>query len=99
MNGNKQTSNKVLMGLIVLMFILQTIHSVCIWYTTWLGFIHYRNVPWKAMDALQMNGSANVSLRVVGSMCQLLTTLRLAIADSIMVSTPPLLPGNTTNSL
>jgi hypothetical protein len=45
MSEKKQTSYKVLMGLIVLMFILQTIHNVCDWYIVWLGFIRYGNAP------------------------------------------------------
>ena len=84
------------MGLIVLMFSLQTIHMICDWYIIWLGFIYYSNAPDKALDALRVDGT-RLSLRVVGSMEDLLTTLRLAIADSIMVSTgwPPLV--NMTN--
>jgi hypothetical protein len=86
MNEKKRASYKVLMGLIVLMFGLQTIHNVCQWYIVWLGFIYYGDAPDQALDALEGDG-ARLSLRVVGSMLYLLTTLRLAIADSIMVST------------
>ena len=86
------------MGLIVLMFTLQTIHSACDWYIAWLGFIYYDNMPKTALDALRMD-EANLSLRVVGSISHLLTTLRLAIADSIMVSTHPLIPANAANNL
>ena len=74
------------MGLIVLMFALQTIHNICNWYTTWLGFIYYSDASDQALDALEVD-EAKLSLRVVGSMEDLLTTLRLTIADSIMVST------------
>jgi hypothetical protein len=98
MSEKKQTSSKVLMWLIVLMFALQTIHNTCDWYIVWLGFIYYNEMPDQAMDALQSNGTTSLSLRLVGSMFSLLTTLRLAIADSIMVRTlPP--PPETTNSL
>jgi hypothetical protein len=86
MNERKQTSYKVLMGLIVVMFALQTIHNICDWYIIWLGFIYYSDAPDQALDALQVDG-ARLSLRVVGSMFDLLITLRLGIADSIMVST------------
>jgi hypothetical protein len=84
--SEKQTAYKILMGLIVLMFALQTTHIVCDWYISWLGFIYYSNTPEKALNALLVDGTV-LSLRVVGSMVNLLTTLRLAIADSIMVST------------
>jgi hypothetical protein len=97
-NEKKQTSYKVLMGLIVLMFALQTIDNICNWYIVWLGFIYYDNAPDQALGALQMDETV-LSLRVVGSMTDLLITLRLAIADSIMVSTHPSSPTNTTNSL
>jgi hypothetical protein len=98
MSNKKQKQSKILMGLIVLMFTLQTIHSVCNWYITWLGFIYYGDAPDKALDALEVD-EPSLSLRVVGSMADLLTTLRLAIADSIMVSTHMPLPSNTANSL
>ena len=95
---NKKTAYKVIMWLILLIFALQTIHNVCNWYITWLGFIYYGNAPDQALDVLEIDG-AQLSLRVVASMFDLLTTLRLAIADSIMVSTHLQLPVNTTNSL
>ena len=75
------------MGLIVLMFSLETVRNACNWYTTWLGFIYYSDVPDQALDAFEIDGVISLSLRVVGSMEDLLTTLRLTIADSIMVST------------
>jgi hypothetical protein len=80
-------SSKVLMGLIVLMFVLQTIHIACDWYMMWLGFIYYSEMPDQALNALQVNGTTSFLLRLLGSMFSLLTTLQLAIADSIMVST------------
>ena len=98
MDEKKQTSYKVLMCLIVLMFVLQTIHNICTWYITWLGFIYYSGMHDQALDALEVDG-AKLLLQVIGSMLGLLTTLRLAVADSIMVSTswPP--PANMTHSL
>ena len=97
-NKKKETAYKVVMRLILLMFALQTIHNVCNWYITWLGFIYYGDAPDQALDALEVDG-ARLSLRVVASMFDLLTTLRLAIADSIMVSTGWLFPANMTNNL
>jgi hypothetical protein len=97
MTDKKQMSYKALMGLIVLMFALQTIDNIANWYITWLGFIYYGDAPDQALDALEVDG-ATFSLRVVASMTDLITTLRLAIADSIMVSTSTLLPANTTNN-
>jgi hypothetical protein len=79
-------SYKVLMGLIVVMFALQTIHNIGNWYITWLGFIYYSDAPDQALDALEVNG-VKLALRIIGSMFDLLITMRLAIADSIMVNT------------
>jgi hypothetical protein len=98
-NEKKQTSYKVLMGLIVLMFALQTIHNIGNWYITWLGFIYYSDAPDQALDALKVDGLAKLSLHVIDSMFNLLTTMRLAIADSIMVSTGWPLPAYMINSL
>ena len=86
MNEKKQTSYKVLMGLIFLMLAIQTIHAICNWYVIWLGFIYYSNAPDQALDALEED-EVKLCLWVVDSMFTLLTVLRLAIADSIMVST------------
>ena len=87
------------MGLIVLMFALQTIHNICDWYIMWLGFIYYGDAPDQALDALQVDEGTSLILRLVGSMFDLLAVLRLAIADGIMVSTHLSLPVNNANSL
>jgi hypothetical protein len=97
-NEKKQMSYKILTGLIMVMFALQTIHNIGTWYITWLGFIDYSDAPDQALDTLELDGT-RLSLRVVGSMLFLLTILRLAIADSIMVSTGWQLPANTINSI
>ena len=94
MSEKKQTSYKVLMGLIVLMFVLQTIHNICNWYIPWLGFVYYSNAPEQALDALEVDDT-QILFRVIESMEDLLTTLRLAIADSIMVSTRLSHPAKT----
>jgi hypothetical protein len=98
MSEKKPTSYKVLMGLIVLMAAIQTIRNACQWYIMWLSFIYYSNSPDQALGALEID-ETNLSLFVIGSMIDLLTTLRLAIADSILVSTRLLFPADTTNSL
>jgi hypothetical protein len=99
MSEKKQTSYKVLMGLIVFMFALQTIDNICDWYIAWLGFIYYGDAPDQALDALEVDETTSLLLHVIGSMVDLLTTLRLAIADSIMVSTHPAYTAKITNSL
>jgi hypothetical protein len=94
-NVKKQTSYKVLMGLIVLMLFLQTVHNIGTWYISWLGFIYYGDAPAQALDALEVDGTTSLSLRIISSILYLLTTLRLSIADSIMVSARPSLPTKT----
>jgi Na+/proline symporter len=98
MSEKKQTSYKILMGLIVLMFALQTIRNGCKWCIVWLGFIYYGDTPDKALDALEYDGAMRM-VRIAASSSALLGALSLAIADSIMVSTHLSLPANTDNSL
>jgi hypothetical protein len=85
-------------GLIVLMLALQIIFNICYWYIMWLAFISNSNAPDQAMDVLELNGTTP-SLLIVGSMFDLLTILKLSIADSIMVSTHLSLTANTNNNL
>jgi hypothetical protein len=97
-NKNKQTSYKVLTGLIVLMFALQTIRSVCEWYIVWRGFIYYTDAPDLALDALE-GEKISFLIHVVESLGGPITVLKLDIADSILVSTRVSIPTDTTNSL
>jgi hypothetical protein len=99
MNEKKQTSSKILMALIVLMFTLQTIESACSWYKLWLGFIYYDDVPDQALEALEGEATPSTTVWLVEATINMLLTLRLAIADSIMVSTCPLLPASTARNL
>jgi hypothetical protein len=98
MTEKKPTSSKVLMGLIVLMFTFKTISIICNWYPAWLGFIYYSNAPDQALDVLETGGTSH-TVHVIYAIDDLLTPLRLGIADSIMVSTHPLLLVDITNSL
>jgi hypothetical protein len=99
MNEKKQTSYKILMALIVLMFTLQTIESACGWYIKWLGFIYYDDAPDQALEALEGQAPPNTTVWAVEATVNMLVTLRLAIADSIMVSNCPSPPSSTTNNL
>jgi Na+/proline symporter len=75
------------MSLIVLMFIMQTIHNAAVYYEAWLGFIQYGGTSNQAL-AVFIDDEAAVPLIIpTYSMSQFLGVLRLAIADSIMVST------------
>jgi hypothetical protein len=80
----KEGSCKVLMGMILVIFGLQTVHNTGNWDITWLDFIHYGNIP--ALEALEGGAATSPSRYIVQAILELLTTFRLAIADSIMVS-------------
>jgi hypothetical protein len=58
----------------------------------------YGDAPDQALDILEEDEITKLSLRIVWSMDALLGTLRLAIADSIMVCTHPSYPVITINS-
>jgi hypothetical protein len=66
------------------MFIVETVQNVCWWYRTWLGFIVYDGTTDLALDALDTVASTP-TLLVLTAMEDLSTTIRLGIADSIMV--------------
>jgi hypothetical protein len=96
-NEKKQTSYKILMALIVSMFILQTIDSACDWYIMWLGFIYYDDAPDQALEGEATPNT--MAVWAVETTIEMVFTLRLAIADSIMVSTCTSLPSSTTDNL
>jgi hypothetical protein len=75
------------MGLITLMFVLQSVHNIVTWYQLWLGFIYYGSTSDEATAVFEGLETAPV-LVAINSMEDLLTTLRLAIADSIVVCSP-----------
>jgi hypothetical protein len=66
------------------MFILQAIHNGSLWAQIWLAFINYDEAPDKALSALEGDEMSPTLIAILG-MDDFLTTLRLAIADSIMV--------------
>jgi hypothetical protein len=66
------------------MFVVQTIHNVCSWYTIWLGFIKYDGRSDQAINALLGVEDTPANIAITG-LQDLLTTLRIGIADSIMV--------------
>jgi hypothetical protein len=72
------------MGLITLMFVLQTILHVILWYQAWFAFIKHGNTPDDVLAALVMADPTATNI-AIGTLNDLLGTLRMVIADSIMV--------------
>ena len=84
-NGEKKSrSYKIVMVLIALMFVIQTIRSGCGWYRGWLGFIKLGGTSDDALYVLE-GGEPTPGLITTGAVEDLTATLRLGIADSIMV--------------
>jgi hypothetical protein len=81
----KRWSSRVLMMLVLIMFILHTIHKAVNWYQAWLAFIFHGDDV--VQGAMIIEGFViTPTLNAVYTMQDLLTTLRLGIADGIMVS-------------
>jgi hypothetical protein len=66
------------------MLVIQTIHNACNWYLMWLGFIHYGGDSEAALFVFEQLDTSMELVRIHG-LELILTTLRLAIAGSIMV--------------
>ena len=86
----KQRFYQVLMGLILFMFLIETIHISVNVYQLWLAFVQYAESPDESIVILKLAASTP-SLLAIGAIDDMLTTFRLAIADSIMVSPSMLL--------
>jgi hypothetical protein len=72
------------MGIIGLMWLLQTVHSVCNWYQNWLGWVKYGGSSDEAVGALRGVPTTR-AMFIVDVLEDIGTILRPAIADSIMV--------------
>jgi hypothetical protein len=83
-NPLKRRSSGVLMGLILLMFFIQTIHVAVHEYRVWLAFVQYAESPDQSVAILEENLQTPTLLAISG-MQDLFITFRLGIADSIMV--------------
>jgi hypothetical protein len=81
----KEKSHRTLLYLILLMFTLQTIHNADTWYRDWVAFIKDDGKPKDELLVMENIETTRV-LYATGTLEDLLTALRLAIADSIIVS-------------
>ena len=69
------------------MLAIQTVHNVIIWYLYWLSSIKYGGTSDQALAIVMGEASMfSKSVLILYAITDLLTILRLIIADGIMVS-------------
>ena len=73
------------MVLVLVMFVLHTVHKAATWYQAWLAFIFYGDDAVQGTMIIQ-GIIISPTLDAIYTIQDLLTTLRLGIADGIMVS-------------
>jgi hypothetical protein len=75
----------VLMILILVIYTMETVEQVFGWYGIFLAFIKYRGSDDEALAVFISSPDTPLSLLYMGAVNALFSTLRLVIADSIMV--------------
>jgi hypothetical protein len=85
MKDNKQRSSKVLMILIFVMYISESALVAVNWYLGWLAYVKYSSSENQAAAIVWESENTPLTVLYIGAVTYLLLTLRLGIADSIMV--------------
>jgi hypothetical protein len=85
MKDNKRRSSKVLMVLILVMFINESALAALDWYCGWLAYVEYSGSEDQAAAIFMPSEETPLTVLDMVAITSLLTTLRLGIADSIMV--------------
>jgi hypothetical protein len=85
MKDQKQRSSKVLMVLLLVMYVNQTVQVAFIWYFGWLAYVKYSGSNDQALAVFYSSEETPLTELYITAVYLLLTTLRLGIADSIMV--------------
>jgi hypothetical protein len=85
MKDNKQKSSKVLMILILVMYINESALVALNWYMGWLGYVKYSGSEDQAAAIFFDSEETPLTVLYIEGVTYLLVTLRLGIADSIMV--------------
>src|ERR1700750_918552 len=78
----RSATTHVLLSLIMLMFVFRTIQIVCEWIYVWLAFIKHGSAAEEVYDALY---GFNSDAKFLPLIANLMTVLKLAVADTIMV--------------
>jgi hypothetical protein len=85
MKDNKRRSSKVLMVLILVMYINESALAALDWYLGWLAYVKYGGSEDQAAAIVGLPEKTPLTVLYIDSVSFLLATLRLGIADSIMV--------------
>jgi hypothetical protein len=85
MKDNKRRSSKVLMALILVMYINDTALSALDWYLGWLAYVKYSGSEDQVAALFGLSEETPLTVLYIGAVTNLLETLKLGIADSIMV--------------
>jgi hypothetical protein len=85
MKDNKQRSSKVLMILILVMYINQSALVAVIWYLGWLAYVKHSGSEDQATAIFLPSEETPLTVLNITAVTTLLVTLKLGIADSIMV--------------
>jgi hypothetical protein len=85
MKHNKERSSKVLMVLISVMYINQTILVVLRWYLAWLAYVKYSDSNDRALAVILLSENTPLVVFYIAAVETLLVTIRLGVADSMMV--------------
>jgi hypothetical protein len=85
MKDNKRISSKVLMNLILVMYINETALVSLNWYRGWLGYVKYSSSEDQVVAIFATSEETPLTELYMFAVTNLFTTLRLGIADSIMV--------------
>jgi hypothetical protein len=86
MKDNKQRSSKVLMVLILVMYINESALTALDWYLGWLAYVKYSGSEDQATAIFWATEETPLTVLYIFAVSNLLETLKLGIADSIMVS-------------
>jgi hypothetical protein len=85
MKDNKQRSSKVLMILILVMYINESALAALNWYLGWLAYVKSSSSEDQAAAIFFQSEETPLTVLYMAGVTYLLATLRLGIADSIMV--------------
>jgi hypothetical protein len=85
MKDDKQRSSQVLMILILIMYIIESAVVAVVWYFGWLAYVKYSGSEDQAAAIFWSSEETPLIVLYMDAATSLLATLKLGIADSIMV--------------
>jgi hypothetical protein len=85
MKDNKRRSSKALMILILVMYINESALVALNWYSGWLGYVKYSSSNDQSLAVFVETEETSLPVLYIIAVTNLFGTVRLGIADSIMV--------------